>query len=110
MAIIGNINNINILDENNHSIDFYKVLMAINGLESLVNEPTRLISKTYIDHFYVRVENKCKMQKHTKIEHLHITDHSMIVVFISINDIGREGYLQSSYCVDYDNFKIGLDT
>lgn len=74
--------------------------MAINGLESLVNEPTRLISKTCIDHFYGRVENKCKIQIHAKIEHLHITDHSMIVVFISINDVGRESYLQSSYHVD----------
>lgn len=89
LAITGDIN-INVLDENDHSIDLYKFLMAITGLESLVNEPTRLISNTCIDHFYVRVENKCKMQILTKIEHLHITDHSMIVVFISINDVGLE--------------------
>lgn len=109
LAITGDIN-INFLDENNHSIDLYKFLMASNGLESLVNEPTRLISNTCIDHFYVRVENKCKMQILTKIEHLHITDHCMIVVFISINDVGRESYLKLSYRLDYDNLKIGLDS
>lgn len=34
----------------------------------------------------------------------------MIVVFISINDVERESYLKSSYHLDYDNLKIGLDS
>lgn len=83
--------------------------MASNGLEPLVNEPTRIISNTCIDHFYVRVENKCKMQIHTKVEHLHITDHSMIVVFITINDLGKISDAHRYYRVDYDKLKTSLE-
>lgn len=109
LAIIGDIN-INIMDENSHAVDLYKVLLASNGLESLVNEPTRIVSNTCIDHFYVRVENKSKIHILAKVEHLYITDHSMIRVCIANNDFSKEGVFQTRYRVDYDQLKISLDS
>lgn len=59
LFVVGDIN-INLLEQNNAQVDLYKTIMAENGLESLVNEPTR-VSGTCIDHLYVRLENMNKV-------------------------------------------------
>lgn len=80
--------NINILPDSefNSSIDNYKSLMAANGFESLVNEPTRITDKsgTCIDHVYARVANKKLLSVQASVIHAGITDHSMLKVCVCV--------------------------
>lgn len=60
--------------------------MTTNGLESIINEPTRITieSQTCIDHVFVRVSNKNKIKVDAGVEHLNITDHSLVRVTITV--------------------------
>lgn len=81
--IVGDIN-INILEDSD-IIDEYKLFMTINGLECFINEPTRITaeSQTCIDHVYVRVASKIKIKVEAEVEHLNITDHSLVRVSVT---------------------------
>ncbi|KAG8334778.1 hypothetical protein J6590_082915 [Homalodisca vitripennis] len=56
----------------------YKTMMAINGLESLIQEPTRIIEQfeTCIYHAYMRVCSKSNITADASVIQADITDHS----------------------------------
>ncbi|KAG8273154.1 hypothetical protein J6590_108376 [Homalodisca vitripennis] len=56
--------------------------MAVNGLESLVNEPTRITvdSATCIDHVYARLYDKRSVTIDVTTIHAGITDHSLVCI------------------------------
>lgn len=65
--------NANILDLDNNDVLEYKMVMASLGLESLINEPTRVtnISQTCIDYVYARVANKGWLQCKAEVLKIH---------------------------------------
>lgn len=84
---IGDVN-INILDVNdfNQATDEYNALMAINGLECVLNEPTRITehSKTCIDHVFARLSDKSIATVEATVKQLDITDHSLVQVIVRV--------------------------
>ncbi|KAG8331046.1 hypothetical protein J6590_049483 [Homalodisca vitripennis] len=64
----------------------YRTVMAVNGFECLVEEPTRVTdqSETCIDHVYVRVANKNTVSVDAAVIHADITDHSMVQVSVAV--------------------------
>lgn len=50
-------------------------LMSVNGLERVLNEPTRVIdqSKTCIDHVFARLSDKGLVSVEATFKHLGIT-------------------------------------
>lgn len=81
--------NINIIFEN--EANFYKVgyntMMAENGLECMLSEPTRItdLSETCIDHVFVRNSSKNLISVVASVLHLDITDHSMVKVNVCVD-------------------------
>jgi hypothetical protein len=73
MFVMGDIN-INILEQSNATIDNYKIVMANYGFECLINEPTRLVSGSCIDHVYARIASKSAMEIVALVKHACITD------------------------------------
>ena len=67
-------------------VDRYRTLMAANGLESLINEPTRVTeySETCIDHVFVRIASKNTTVVDVSVVHAEITDHSMIRLSVQV--------------------------
>lgn len=83
--------NINILEDMVSAIDNYNTLMAANGLECMIREPTRITeqSKTCIDHVFLRLVCKRSILVNTAVIHKGITDHSMIRLEFQFVDCGR---------------------
>lgn len=86
LIIKGDIN-INILDKN-PSVDEYLIGLASLGLQSLINEPTRVagLTKTCIDHVFYRSKISSKLLFGSNVVSTNITDHMMTVVYITPAD------------------------
>uniref|UniRef100_A0A1B6MQT2 Reverse transcriptase domain-containing protein n=1 Tax=Graphocephala atropunctata TaxID=36148 RepID=A0A1B6MQT2_9HEMI len=65
--------------------------MSENGLECLVNEPTRITehSKTCIDHVFVRVDNRSLVEVNATVIDADITDHCLLQVDVRVLCDGR---------------------
>lgn len=90
LLVIGDMN-INIL-LNISLVDNYKMVMAVNGLECLVNEPTRIAgdSATCIDHVFARVSCKNTKTVEATVIHSGLTDHAGQQVCVSwVSGSGR---------------------
>lgn len=74
-------------------VDYYKTLMSENGLECILNEPTRITeqSQTCIDHVFVRVANKNMLEVSATVIPADITDHCMIQVVCVVRGESRSG-------------------
>lgn len=107
--IIGDMN-INILDLNDNQVSFYRTIMSNNGFESLVNEPTRLVSGFCIDHCYVRLENVNKISITTEVKHLNITDHSMIITSVQGSNLDQHTKQNEYSRIDYVKLNDYLKT
>lgn len=66
--------------------------MAMNSLECLLNEPTRVTTETEtcIDHVVVRVRCKYIMQLDVPVLHAGITDHPIVCLRLELGG-GEEG-------------------
>lgn len=85
LVILGDFN-INILDVN-VDVSNYLALMAFNGLTSVINDPTRLVSGKCIDHIFVRFSKIPISGCDSGIFDLKITDHCMIGILV--NDLPK---------------------
>jgi hypothetical protein len=121
VLFIGDLN-INLLESSNF-VDNYKILMASNGFECLVNEPTRVTtdSATCIDHVFSRVSDKSRVTVETEVRHVGITDHSLCSVSVSVAGRGEAGVdgerrhssasaTPVSYRIDYALLSQNLDS
>jgi len=88
--------------ENSTVVDDYKALMASQGFECLITEPTRIVgeSATCIDHVYARVASST-MEVEAAVAHAGITDHSLCCVAVRGCD-GRTDLPAISYRIDYN--------
>lgn len=97
--------NLDLLSDNN-IVDAYRNLLASYGLNCLVSEPTRIVgtSQTCIDHCFVRFtfKNNIQAQHVTEVQHLGISDHSMICLKIIINTTVMSNNLNDTYKLNYD--------
>jgi hypothetical protein len=85
--------NINLLDSSCNDIDSYKTMLASNGLECLISEPTRVTeqSVTCIDHVYARVKDRSRVDVEPAVIDANISDHSMIRVVVSVEGTNGDG-------------------
>lgn len=76
LLIIGDCN-IDLLNCESNEVDSYKVMMASQGMEALINCPTRVtkVSQTCIDHVFVRSVNKHEFDFKAEVLQTQITDH-----------------------------------
>lgn len=83
--LMGDIN-INILGDNDILVDSYNSILAFNGLECLVKEPTRVTdeTRTCIDHVFARVNSKEETDVEAAVVDALITDHCMIAVRVIV--------------------------
>lgn len=90
--------NIDLLTRSN-DVDNYRMTMASLGLESLINEPTRVtnISQSCIDHVFVRLENTSRTVCSAEVRQTQVTDHYMTVVRLGVGD-GQGGCGRSAGC------------
>lgn len=80
LIIVGDFN-LNIL-ENNETVSMYRALLASNGLECFIDEPTRLVSGTCLDHMYGRFTNISHTYEQGVTDFM-ITDHAMTVLLVN---------------------------
>uniref|UniRef100_A0A1B6IHJ5 Endonuclease/exonuclease/phosphatase domain-containing protein n=1 Tax=Homalodisca liturata TaxID=320908 RepID=A0A1B6IHJ5_9HEMI len=80
--------NINLLDTSIRSVEDYLILMASHGLNSLVNEPTRINnhSETCIDHVFCRSKFDSSVKYTAEVLKINITDHWMTVLGLNIKN------------------------
>ncbi|KAG8273356.1 hypothetical protein J6590_023868 [Homalodisca vitripennis] len=67
-------------------IDDYKLTLACNGIESLINDPTRVNtnSKTCLDHVLVKSANKNKLEIEASVIDVCVSDHYMTAVCMQV--------------------------
>lgn len=112
-VMVGDIN-INLLEESS-IIDEYKLALATNGLESLINNPTRITnkSKTCIDHIIVKLRNKNRVLTEAAVVDSQITDHCLTAVWFSGPDMGAASAdsldIRRSYRINHDQLNNLLD-
>ncbi|KAG8284283.1 hypothetical protein J6590_106379 [Homalodisca vitripennis] len=86
------------------------MVMAVNGFECLLNDPTRITADTAtcIDHVFARVSRVDMMSVEADVEHAGITDHSLVRVCVGVCEAGDGGGGPASpapaqaYRTDYD--------
>lgn len=86
LIVIGDLN-INILDQS-PSVDDYLIKLASQGMQSLINEPTRItdLSKTCIDHIFYRTKINSKHVFESSVISTCITDHMMTAMYITCDN------------------------
>ncbi|KAG8266805.1 hypothetical protein J6590_064103 [Homalodisca vitripennis] len=69
------------------------MVMAVNGFECLLNDPTRITADTAtcIDHVFARVSRVDMMSVEADVEHAGITDHSLVRVCVGVCEAGDGG-------------------
>lgn len=114
--MVGDIN-LNLLEENSN-IDEYKITLASNGLESLINTPTRITnnSKTCIDHIVVKLKNKNKLLIEAAVIDSQITDHCLTAAWVrrpewgdASADLLKIRQTQRSYRINHNQLNNELD-
>ncbi|KAG8303962.1 hypothetical protein J6590_105589, partial [Homalodisca vitripennis] len=86
------------------------MVMAVNGFECLLNDPTRITADTAtcIDHVFTRVSRVDMMSVEADVEHAGITDHSLVRVCVGVCEARDGGGGPASpapaqaYRTDYD--------
>jgi len=80
--------NIDLLLLDSREVDSYKIIMASFSFESLINQPTRVtdISKTCIDHVFVRLICKNSVGCNAEVVEIQVTDHYLTALCLSCGD------------------------
>lgn len=114
ILIMGDMN-INLL-ENNNLTDEYKIILANNGLHSLINSPTRITERTEtcIDHVIVKISNINKILIDAVVIDNNVTDHCMTAVWVrSGGGVADYNALKvnntSAYRINFDTLDNLLD-
>lgn len=111
LIVIGdmNIDILNVIDKDSEN---FLLTMASHGLQSLINEPTRLTdsSKTCIDHIFIRCHKNNKNVFIGEVYDLKLSDHCTITLnYFSnkcFNNISASD--KNKYCIDYTLLKQSL--
>lgn len=115
IIFIGDVN-IDILKQDNNEVEFYKIVMASEGFESLINVPTRVTVGTCscIDHVFARPASSNKVGCESTVIRNNVTDHYTIVVrLVSDNRVmcsdGPPPTLHNATRISYDKLNELLE-
>lgn len=103
--ITGDIN-IDLLSDEDY-IEEYKNILNYFDFTSYINRYTRKQSKTCLDHFFVKIEQKQNIQSvESFVFDYDVTDHSPIALLFKVsktNIFSEQSYQEKSFCKKYIN-------
>lgn len=82
IIIVGDMN-INLLSDKEF-VDKYNFLLLSYGFKSFINSITRPISKTCIDHIYIKTNNFKEINFSVVVEEIGLTDHSLLALYSDV--------------------------